>query len=60
MQPQNATANLYPFQKSATEFWKSNDVRDWTTLGYAIPGNKPLDDMGRNALEKHLYEYYNW
>ncbi|CAG8980482.1 hypothetical protein HYALB_00013118, partial [Hymenoscyphus albidus] len=56
----DASANLYPFQKDTSKFWTSNDVKDWTTLGYAIPGNKPLDAKGRNALETHLYEYYNW
>lgn len=60
LQTADASADLYPFKKNATVFWKSNDVRDWKTLGYAIPGNKDLDDKGRLALEKHLHEYYNW
>ncbi|KAF4626854.1 hypothetical protein G7Y89_g11303 [Cudoniella acicularis] len=51
---------LYPFKKNDTEFWVSNEVRDWTTLGYGIPGTKLLDPNGVHALEKHLYEYYSW
>jgi len=60
LQPQDASANLYPFRKNATEFWNSNDVKDWKTLGYAIPGDKDLNADGRRALERYLYEYYNW
>jgi hypothetical protein len=60
MSAERAATKLYPFHKSVTEFWTSNGVKDWTTLGYAIPGNKILDADGKIALETHLYEYYNW
>ncbi|KAH6671189.1 hypothetical protein B0J14DRAFT_670158 [Halenospora varia] len=59
-EPKEAGDNLYPFRKNETEFWTSNDLRDWTKCGYPIPGNKYLDEDGLNALEKHIYEYYNW
>ncbi|KAH8657404.1 common central domain of tyrosinase-domain-containing protein [Tricladium varicosporioides] len=35
-----AVANLYPFRKTETGFWTSNDLRDWTKCGYPISGNK--------------------
>jgi hypothetical protein len=60
LQQRDASANLYPFRKNETEFWNSKDVINWKTLGYAIPGDKDLDDKGRLAREKHLHEYYNW
>lgn len=51
---------MYPFRKNATQYWNSNDIIDWTTLGYAIPGNKKLDEADRQKLATHLHEYYNW
>lgn len=56
----DAAANLYPFRRDDGKFWNSNNVIDWTTLGYAIPGNKKLDGAGRQALATYLHEYYNW
>lgn len=60
LEPNDATRKMYPFKQNANDYWISNDVRDWTTLGYAIPGNKALDDKGRLALQTYLNEYYNW
>ena len=51
---------LYPFRKDSGNYWNSNDVRDWTTLGFAVPGNKELDADGRKELEKYLDENYHW
>ncbi len=51
---------LYPFRKNAKDFWTSNDVKDWTTLGFAVPGNKKLDKSGRAKLETYLRENYYW
>ena len=62
--PENGKVNsetaLYPFRKNAKEFWTSTDVRDWTTLGFAVPGNKKLDKSGRDQLETYLRENYYW
>ena len=52
--------SLYPFQKNANKFRTSNDVKDWTTLGFAVPGNKKLDKLGREKLETYLRENYYW
>lgn len=39
--PSGATLNadypLEPFNKDASSYWTSNDVRDWTALGYTYP-----------------------
>ncbi|KAF4628239.1 hypothetical protein G7Y89_g9909 [Cudoniella acicularis] len=32
---------LAPFRKEAAKFWTSNDVREWTTLGYSYPELQP-------------------
>lgn len=56
----NSSTKLYPFRKDANEFWNSNDVKDWRTLGYAIPGNQRLTKESTAILETHLHEYYNW
>jgi len=58
--PQNGSTKLHPFRKGSSDYWNSNDVRDWKTLGYAIPGNKDLDRQGVAGLENHLHEYYSW
>lgn len=54
------TSNLYPFRTDAKNYWNSNDVRDWKTLGFAVPGDKELDEEGRKALEDYLDENYHW
>ena len=56
----NSKTPLYPFRKNAQEFWTSHDVQDWTTLGFAVPGNKKLDKSGRDKLEIYLRENYYW
>ena len=56
----NSKTPLYPFRKNAQEFWTSHDVQDWTTLGFAVPGNKKLDKRGRDKLEIYLRENYYW
>lgn len=33
----NADYPLEPFNKDASSYWTSNDVRDWTALGYTYP-----------------------
>lgn len=56
----NASTRLYPFRKDANEFWNSNDVKDWTTLGFAIPGNQRLNKENITTVETYLHDYYNW
>ena len=56
----NATTKLYPFRKNANDFWSSNEVKDWRTLGYATPGNELLNKESTAKLETYLHEYYNW
>ena len=62
--PENGRVNsktpLYPFRKNAQDYWTSQDVQDWTTLGFAVPGNKKLDKSGRSQLETYLRENYYW
>lgn len=61
---QTADASLYPFrhqnQNAPQRYWTSNDVRDWTTLGFATPGSKLLDSKGMHDLQKYLNNTYSW
>lgn len=54
------TSALYPFRKDANQYWNSDDVKDWTRLGYAVPGDKALDADGRKRVETYLDENYHW
>ena len=56
----NDSTSLYPFRKDVNKFWSSDEVRDWTNLGFAIPGNKSLDQEGVAALTTRLNEFYAW
>ena len=56
----NSKTPLYPFRKNTQEFWTSQDAQDWTTLGFAVPGNKKLNKSGRDQLETYLRENYYW
>ncbi|SCV31922.1 uncharacterized protein FFFS_03045 [Fusarium fujikuroi] len=55
--------HLYPFHTD-TKFkhWNSNDVRDWTTLGYTYPDLAPETDSSGTAplelVQKRLTEKY--
>ena len=57
---------LYPFRKNdndaddSNNYWNSDDVRDWTRLGYAVPGDKTLDADGKKRVETYLDENYHW
>lgn len=56
----NSQTSLYPFRKSANAFWTSIDVKDWTMLGFAVPGREKLDKDGREQLEIYLRQNYYW
>ncbi|KAI9845231.1 MAG: hypothetical protein M1837_004986 [Sclerophora amabilis] len=58
--PENSKMSLYPFRKNDKNFWTSNDVKDWRTLGFAIPGHEKLDKKGREDLETYLRKNYYW
>ena len=60
---ENESTKLYPFPKSESDFRMSKDIeiRDWTRLGFATPGDKkPLDAGQLKDLEKYINEYYAW
>lgn len=54
------TSPLRPFSKNATEFYNSADLRDWKTLGFAMPGNHDLDEDGREIVKQYLRDVYYW
>ena len=56
----HAETPLWPFYKDGKKLWTSNDVKDWTTLGFAVPGHEPLNEGGRIELEKYVRENYYW
>lgn len=49
-----------PKQNQAYGFYNSDDVRDWRGLGFAVPGNKDLDDEGINGVATYLNKWYSW
>jgi len=51
---------LWPFLFNTTRCWTSDDAKDWTLLGFAVPGNGLLDPDGKATLEKYLRENYYW
>lgn len=59
---ENDSTKRYPFRKVENDFWTSKDVevKDWTRLGFAIPGNRLLDGDGILKLETYVNEYYSW
>lgn len=60
---QKSSTELYPFRRTngqTSEFYNSDDLRDWKKLGFAIPGSQDITEEGVAALETYLFEYYNW
>ena len=54
-------SGLAPFGKGQEDkCYTSLDVKDWTKLGYAVPGNKHLNEDERTELAKTLRATYYW
>ena len=60
----NANTGLAPFARIQNEgelkCYTSNDVKDWTVLGYAVPGDKKLDQKGRDKVAEYIMSVYEW
>ena len=59
----NASSELAPYVKAEgtnQPCYTSNQVKDWTVLGFATPGNKKLTPDGRNELAKYIRDTYLW
>jgi hypothetical protein len=58
----SSESQLAPFFSAETgqDCYTSEDVRDWTKLGFAVPGDQRLDTKGKEALKKYLRDTYLW
>ena len=57
-----ADDELKPFRKGTGKdsCFTSNDVRDWTKTGFAVPGDRKLDSEGRDQIALYLRDTYYW
>lgn len=54
-------SQLTPFHKTTTTFWKSDDVRDWKTLGYEyeiLQGRKHESKEDRDKVLEDISKLY--
>ncbi|KAF2464024.1 Di-copper centre-containing protein [Lindgomyces ingoldianus] len=55
----NSLTSLWPFRKSSSEYWTSEDVKETTTFGYAYPETQRWNFASDVAFSNSVAEKFN-